>query len=85
LRSSGRSAARARDKVTHTRGKASEKILAFKLPMVDQEAEKKVALSTIWINYLDLRWAALSRNRRSCSYLFDQVIFFFFAHRMAAA
>ncbi len=58
MRSSGRSVARARDKATLTRGKASEKladaidmleekIKAFKLQMVDREAEKKVALSTI--------------------------------------
>jgi len=54
----GRSAALARDKVTLTRGKASEKLVeaidrledkiqAFKLQMVDREAEKEVALSTI--------------------------------------
>jgi hypothetical protein len=41
--------------------------------MIDREAEN--ALSTIKINYLDIGCAALSRNRRSCSYLFDQVFF----------
>jgi hypothetical protein len=53
LRSSGRSAARARDKATLTRGKTSEKLAeaidrleekieAFKSQMVDREAEKKL-------------------------------------------
>jgi hypothetical protein len=36
----------ARDKATLTRGKALEKIKAFKMQMVDQEVEK-VVLSTI--------------------------------------
>ena len=75
-------------------GTGSEKLIegdrqahrGFKLQMllVDREAEKENALSTIKINYLDLRYAALSRNRRSYSYLFDQV-FFSFAHKIAAA
>jgi DNA topoisomerase-1 len=53
-----KSAARARDKATLTRGKASEKLIeaidrleekikAFKMQMDDREAEKKVTLSTI--------------------------------------
>lgn len=57
MRSSTRNAARVRDKATLMRGKASEelveaidrleKIKDFKLQMVDREAEKKAALSTI--------------------------------------
>ena len=94
LRNSGTSTAQARDKATLMRkslGKASrgdrqtQSEAKIELQMVDREAEKKVVLSTIWINYLDLRCAALSRNRRSYSYLSDHVFFSFLAHKIAAS
>jgi hypothetical protein len=42
-----------------------ENIKTFKLQMVDREVGERVASE---INYLDLRWVALLRIPRSCSF-----------------
>jgi DNA topoisomerase-1 len=84
LRSSGRGAARARDKATLTRGKTSEKLEAFKLQMVDREAEKK-------LHQARFRSTISILGARPCRAITVFLVFIqsdllsFFAHRIAAA